>query len=146
MNHAGVQKGILTSYRPDFKQAGENPIESEVSAILNSVSSQQKHPQLLVKTVSSEGHFSSNDENDEDEMAEQSYYKEPRKSICEQSDVYKATDKEEPAPLVNSGYDLKVDMKLGWRPEKDRISGAPIPLHYVFNDQEHSYYDPITNL
>jgi len=39
---------------------------------------------------------------------------------------------EEPAPLVNTGYDLKVDMKLGWKPDKDRISGAPIPLHYEF--------------
>jgi hypothetical protein len=41
-------------------------------------------------------------------------------------------EQEEPAPLVNSGYDLKIDMKLGWKPDKDRISGAPIPLHYEF--------------
>ena len=53
---------------------------------------------------------------------------------------------EEPAPLVNSGYDLKIDMKLGWRPDKDRISGAPIPLHYDFGQEEWTYCDPTTGL
>ena len=41
---------------------------------------------------------------------------------------------------------MKVDMKLGWKPDKDRISGAPIPLHYEFCSQEHSFTDPITGL
>lgn len=53
---------------------------------------------------------------------------------------------EEPAPLVSSGYDLKIDMKLGWRPDKDRISGAPIPLHYDFGQEEWTYCDPTTGL
>jgi hypothetical protein len=81
--------------------------------------------------MTSDGNFSSNDENEEEDFAKNSFYG-PRNSITEETGVINKTEQEEPAPLVNSGYDLKIDMKLGWKPDKDRISGAPIPLHYEF--------------
>jgi hypothetical protein len=82
--------------------------------------------------VTSDDNFSSDDENEEEDFTRDSFYG-PRNSITEETAaIYKAAEHEEPAPLVNSGYDLKIDMKLGWKPDKDRISGAPIPLHYEF--------------
>jgi hypothetical protein len=93
--------------------------------------------------MSSEGNFSSNDDNEEEDFTKDSFYG-PRNSITDEARAINQTEHEEPAELVNSGYDLKIDMKLGWRPENDRISGAPIPLHYEFQSQEHSYTDPLT--
>jgi hypothetical protein len=81
--------------------------------------------------MTSDGNFSSNDENEEEDLTKDSFYGQ-RNSITEDIVAINLAEHEEPAPLVNSGYDLKIDMKLGWRPEKDRISGAPIPLHYEF--------------
>ena len=91
----------------------------------------------LNKTVSSHGNFSSIDDNEVEEniQQEQSEYDDRRESQSEMKEVLKPDMNEEPAPLVNSGYDLKIDIKLGWRPDKDRISGAPIPLHYDFGQE-----------
>ena len=83
--------------------------------------------------MTSDGNFSSDDQNEEEDLAKDSFYG-PRNSISDETTaIYQAAEQEEPAPLVNSGYDLKIDMKLGWKPDKDRISGAPIPLHYEFS-------------
>ena len=45
-------------------------------------------------------------------------------------------------PLVSSGYSLKPDMMFGWKPKFERVSGAPIPLYYDFEE----FDDPVNKL
>lgn len=54
-------------------------------------------------------------------------------------------EKEEPAPLAKSGINLQPDMIHGWKPKTNAILfGAPIPLHYNFENQEMPT-DPLTH-
>ena len=40
---------------------------------------------------------------------------------------------DEVLPFVKKTYDLKTDVKLGWKPVDVEQSGAPIPLFYNFS-------------
>jgi hypothetical protein len=35
--------------------------------------------------------------------------------------------------LVFTGGSVKYDIKDGWKPKKEEISGAPIPLYYDYD-------------
>jgi hypothetical protein len=48
-----------------------------------------------------------------------------------------------PLPLVFTGGSVKYDIKDGWKPKKEEISGAPIPLYYDY-DQFKIPIDPQT--
>jgi hypothetical protein len=39
----------------------------------------------------------------------------------------------EAMPMVTKQYDLKPDMKFGWKP-KENTAGAPIPLFYDYEE------------
>ena len=42
----------------------------------------------------------------------------------------------EPLPLIKTGVSVAADMRFGWKPQQEQVSGAPIPLHYDFETIE----------
>ena len=52
-------------------------------------------------------------------------------------------DDYEPLPLIKTGTSMAADMRFGWKPQTQEVSGAPIPLHYDFETIELPR-DPLT--
>lgn len=46
-------------------------------------------------------------------------------------------------PLIKSGVSIAADLKFGWRPIEKELHGAPIPLHYDY-EQFQVPKDPTT--
>ena len=49
-------------------------------------------------------------------------------------------------PIVNKKGDIIYDVKMGWKPEEQELSGAPIPLMYNFDQIQVKEYDQETGL
>lgn len=47
-------------------------------------------------------------------------------------------------PLIKSGASVLYDMKEGWRPSNEILSGAPIPLYYDYEELSPPL-NPLTN-
>jgi len=71
---------------------------------------------------------SSSDHYDKKLMAKVTEKKTEPKTLC-----VKVEDITEAPALVKSGFNLEVDMKLGWRPKEQKVAAAaPIPLYYEY--------------